>query len=505
MLKNVGANWVYNLAGILTTFILTPVIVGHLGVSGDGVWQIVLANTGLFGLLSLGVPAASVKHFTEHAERGDHPELNRTVGTAAGLYLIMGAAVLVIGAVWFVFFELVYVQGVVPETWRGQARLAYAAVLVQTAGTFFLQLPYAVMTSHHDFVVRNAVMILGYGVRIVLTLALLALSPTLLSVVGGILGSMALEYAVSLFLVRRRYPYVRIQLADFSWRVLGRVLGFSIHVLVLQLGIKLSFQCDALVIGAFLPAENSSFYNRANQFLVYLVEFVVGIGAVVMPMATALDVKGRSRDLGPLLLRWSKVAFSLTLLGGGYVAVLGPEFLAAWIDPRYLEPSQWVLPVLMGSCLVFLPARCVALPLLIGLGRVRLPAAAFLAAGLLNLGLSLLLVGPLGLVGVALGTALPNVLYGLLVLAQTLRVTGVRARSFGAYVLGRPLLGALPGLGLLLFLKLDMGVRGFAWLIPAGAALVALFGVIWLAWVYRDDPYADVAGVLRRIRGRSSA
>ena len=65
----------------------------------------------------------------------------------------------------------------------------------------------------------------------------------------------------------------------------------------------------------------------------------------------------------------------------------------------------------MVSFLIFLPIRGVALPILMGLGKPGRPAVALLVMGLLNLGLSIALIGPLGLVGVALGTAVPNVLF----------------------------------------------------------------------------------------------
>src|SRR5205814_1431989 len=81
---------------------------------------------------------------------------------------------------------------------------------------------------------------------------------------------------------------------------------------------------------------------------------------------------------------------------------------AWWIDPRYERPAGQVLQILMVSYLVFLPVRGVALPILMGLGKPGVPTIGFLIAGLVNLGLSVALAGPLGLAGVALGTAIPN-------------------------------------------------------------------------------------------------
>src|SRR5206468_6913515 len=102
-----------------------------------------------------------------------------------------------------------------------------------------------------------------------------------------------------------------------------------------------------------------------------------------------------------------------------------------------------VLQILMISSLAFLPVRGVALPILMGLGKPRTPTIAFLAAGLMNLALSIALARPLGLAGVALGTAIPNVLFALVVLVIACRELQIGVGRYFAYVVPRAALGAV--------------------------------------------------------------
>jgi len=164
-----------------------------------------------------------------------------------------------------------------------------------------------------------------------------------------------------------------------------------------------------------------------------------------------------------------------------------------------------VLQILMVSGLVFLPVRGVAQPILMGLGKPGLPTVAFLAAGLLNLALSLALVGPFGLSGVALGTAIPNVLFALFVLVLTCRELETSLLAYVRYVVLRAALGALPALALLLWLRLGVGIHTLLDLVAAGLAMVLVFGVTWVLFVYRNDPYLDLAGGLARRRVWSRA
>jgi O-antigen/teichoic acid export membrane protein len=161
----------------------------------------------------------------------------------------------------------------------------------------------------------------------------------------------------------------------------------------------------------------------------------------------------------------------------------------------------------MISYLVFLPMRGVALPILMGLGKPGLPTIGFLVAGVLNLGLSILFIGPLGLAGVALGTAIPNVLFGGLVVVQACRELGTPVAAYLRYVVPRAIVGALPVLALLLWLKVGLGVRTLTEIAAAGVAMVVVFGAIWVFYVYRDDPYVDLRNYLPglRVRQKESA
>ena len=159
----------------------------------------------------------------------------------------------------------------------------------------------------------------------------------------------------------------------------------------------------------------------------------------------------------------------------------------------------------MLSCVVFLPIRGVALPILLGLGKPKLPTIAFVVAGVMNLGLSVLLVGPLGLPGVALGTAIPNVLFGLFVLVVACRELGIPVLRYVEYVVPRVALGTLPVVAFLVWIERGFDVEGLAGLVTAGLAMAMVFAVIWVSFVYRNDPFVDLRSHLVRLRAWSRA
>jgi O-antigen/teichoic acid export membrane protein len=186
-------------------------------------------------------------------------------------------------------------------------------------------------------------------------------------------------------------------------------------------------------------------------------------------------------------------------MAGLFLIVLGPAFIAHWIDPSFERPAGQVLQILMISCLLFLPVRGVAQPILMGIGRPKAPTIAFLGAGSVNLVLSIALARPLGLAGVALGTAIPNVLFAVAILVMACREIGVSPLVYARYVIPRAALGAIPVLALLLWIKHGLQVRDLTGLVAAGVAMLAVFVPTWVFYVYRDDPFVDLRTQLVRV------
>lgn len=497
MLRNIGSTWAVTVVGIAATYVLTPFVIHTLGTEGYGIWTLIASITGFISLLAMGVPMACVRYLAQHVAERDAVKVNEAVGSCAGLYLMLGAAALLAGAAMGGFFLAFYE---LPAGLHAQARLAFGIMVFTVSAGFIGFLPEGIMFAHHDFVVRNLIRVGGILLRLALTVGLLALDASLVLLAVVQLACLVFDVGVGWIFIRRRYPAVRIALSDFNMPMVRRIFSFSVFVLLLHAGARLSFEADALVIGAVLGVGSIPFYVVANSLIVYLMDFIIAIAAVVAPMATKLSTEGRSDELREIFLKWSKVALSLSIMAGLFLIVLGPRFLGWWIDPSFEAPSGRVLQILAVSSLIFLPVRGVALPILMGRGKPRAATVAFVGAGVLNVVISFALAGPLGLVGVALGTAIPNVLFACVVLTIACRELGIPIATYLGYVVPRAALGAVPVLALLIWFRLGLNVASFPGLVGAGSAMVVLFGLTWIFFVYRNDRYVDVQGHLLRLR-----
>jgi O-antigen/teichoic acid export membrane protein len=129
------------------------------------------------------------------------------------------------------------------------------------------------------------------------------------------------------------------------------------------------------------------------------------------------------------------VALCLLLFGGDLIQLwMGPGFEAA-VVPLYVLAAGGIVMVAQG------PTGTI----LLGTGHHRMVAWASLAEIVLNVALSILLVGRFGLAGVAIGTAVPFALLNLFVLMPAAcRAIAVPLRDFAHVILLPAIVGLVP-------------------------------------------------------------
>ena len=133
--------------------------------------------TGYISLMALGVPMACVRYLAQDVAEGDARKMNQTIGSCAGLYLLIGIAAVLIGAglmVAFNFYEI-------PASFETEALLAFGLMVINVSAGFIGLLPEGILFAHHDFVRRNLVRMTGVLLRLGLTIGLLKLEASLVT------------------------------------------------------------------------------------------------------------------------------------------------------------------------------------------------------------------------------------------------------------------------------------------------------------------------------------
>ncbi len=489
MLKNVGSNWFLMAVTGLATFFLMPFNLHHLGTVQYGIWLVISAQTAYLFLLHLGVPMASVREMTQAIAAGDRQKLNGIIASCSVLYVGFGIAAMVLGLPLLLDFEHHYS---VPAELHGSARTAFVIALLQIGIGFLANMPFAILSAYQAFVVKNALQSAAIIFRVIVNVVLVSIDPDLSMVAISLVGLTIFEMVVGWAYVLKTYPDVRPRLADFKVETLRSIVRFSIYVFLLALGSQLAFQTSAIIIGRWMSATDVVTFGVPNSLMIILVQFVGGISSVMMPVATFLHTREEMPELRAVLYKWTKIALALSWCAGVFLLVFGPAFMAFWIKQAYDPEAGYVLRVLMVSYLVLLPVRAVATPLLMGIGDAKWITLATLAAGALNVILSVAWIGPYGLAGMAWATFVPNVLLAFCMVGLVCRAMSIPVRTYLAETMPLPAIGGFAALVVLGWWKAVWGPTDFLGLGVAGLMTLVVCAAIWGGLVLRNDAHVTI-------------
>jgi len=506
MLRSISSNWTLNALQIVVFMILTPFISNAVGNETYGIWEIIVSTSGPLQLLSLGLPMATVRALSAAIARKDGPAATKALGTSLSLTIVLGVVAALLGILAYGAFTNYLIEGEhwinVSETERRGAAIALIVMLANVAFGFALKLPYAIFDAHQDFVARNLIMTGGLFAKLAATVALISWRADLVTLAGVQIGIASLEFFVAMIVSRTRHPMVHFRPQRIEWEEARSLLSFSVFAFLLNMGALLAFRIDALVIGFNEPPVQAAVYGYGNKIFDPFINILLAIGMVLMPMAATESSRGNLDIVKDAFLKWSKIATAIVMLIGGYLMVLGPNFLEAWLGDVYSPVSGRLLQILMVSFFFFLPTRGVALPVLMGLGHAKVPGYGLLGMGITNLILSLILVGPYGITGVAFGTAIPNVLFSILFLREACKRLDLSLTEWFSYAFGRLVPVTLIASGALAIGAYQIPLHGYPRVVAAGILYTALFGVLALAFVFRGDRFLDSGAIIGAIKAR---
>ena len=440
LLRNVLSNWVSYLVTAVIGFLLAPLIVHSLGKTGYGLWSLVLSLTGYFGLLDLGIRSSVGRFVARHAALDNDLDVNRTVSTAFFMLLTGGVLALVATT-------LVVVTGIgrfhLEPEYADSARIALLITGLNMSCILPLSVFSAVLIAFDRFDVVSGITMFCELMRAALVIASLRLGYSLPGLALVTLIVTAIQYSAMFLFVGSVRPQLRIRPSLASFGVCRELFSFGIFRFVWVLAMQLIFYSDAMVIGMFLNAAAIAEFSVAGTLISYGRNAVSLMTDTLYPTATRLHAKEDLLGLQRLLIMGTTFALMTALPICIGLIFLGRQFIVLWMGDAYAS-SAVILTILALPQFASMSQYATAL-ILAGMAKHRIPACLVLAEGVCNIILSILLVRKLGLVGIALGTVIPHVLFAIVIIPlyalRTLHL-GIGEYLLGAYV--RPLICAFP-------------------------------------------------------------
>jgi len=470
------------LGAALASFFLMPLIVHHLGDRIYGFWSLASAFIGYYNLLDLGLSSAVSQYMCVAIGRKDESECRTVFNTALALQLLIGLAALIITAAlaiaapWFchepatvpLFRKVIIILGV--NAALGFPTRVYWAVL-ESELRFHVQSWLALM----NLTLRTGMIVwaiyAGGGLLALSWVALISTLPTM---------------ALQIWLAQREAKWARL---DRRFAQLSRVKSFfsySVYSFMAYVADLVRFQLDPLVISAIIGLAAVTHYKVAGILAQYYMQIISVSVGMLLPVFSRLHGAGNRGDLEQAFFFGTKLSCCLSVFIGLVLTGWGRPFIARWMGVGY-EDGYLPLVVLSIAVLLDTSQRSSA-DLLYATFNHRFYAWTNCAEAVINLGCSLLLARPLGILGVALGTLIGAVV--IRVIVQPWWVCKVSSLEYTRYM--RFLIGNLLRAVLIAVASLGATAWGlkpsFRLLIASVVCSAAIYAVgSWVLVFNRDE------------------
>ncbi len=403
MLRSVFSNWLGLLLMGVISVILTPILIHGLGDVYFGMWVLLSSALDYYGLLDLGMRWTLFRYVARFKGANERAALNQVlltalVGTVAiGLLLVGLTLILVV---------------VLPDFFNvaGPARYRFCWLLVLLGISVAVTLPVYLLGAYlrglQRFDLYNLALIVSAVLRAGLLVAAMRWGYGVLTVGAVTLAVAVVSLAMHWRLVRWADPEVSLELRQFSLALARELASFSFFSFLNNTGERLRSYTDSIVIGRVLGVRLITPFNVATRLIGYFDSIVSSVHGPLMARMSELDGQSRLGDLQQTFLGGTRVTALLSLFCASLLLFDGQAIIRLWVGLEFLSSYPLVLVLAAGYSVALAQHPC-QLVIFARAQYHRILGWWTLAEGVVNILLSIYWAKKYGLLGIALGTAVP--------------------------------------------------------------------------------------------------
>lgn len=441
VIRNVLARWFWYFVSIIIGLFMFPFVIHRLGDPVYGIWILVGSLTGYLGILDLGIALSMVKYISEFKARDDRKALEQVVSSAFLLYCFIGLVSFLIACLLAFIAPKVFDIGILSER---TVRYLIMIVGFQIAIGFPLSIFEGILKGYQRYDMEAYIEAFAIGVRTLLIVVFLLLGYGVVALALMCLVSSIVGHFLRLGFSMRFLKKIRINIKSVKIDTLRLIFNYSWPLLVMVIAGKIVFHTDSIVIGIFMSASAITYYAVGWRLLSCLRQLIELMAATFIPVVSEFGTEKTSQKNQRLLITTAKYASIIILFIGMVLIFFGRRIINFWIGDEYVAAAYPVLVILTISEL-FGMSQSPAGAVILGLAKHKFAAIVNSIQAVANLILSIILVRYLGLVGVALGTAVPYIFFSIFVYPPYVcRLIDLPVFKYIKKAFLPPLLGSIP-------------------------------------------------------------
>jgi O-antigen/teichoic acid export membrane protein len=439
VIKNTYFFFISQLIGFILPLFLTPFLVSKIGQIQFGIYALVLGFTGTFGLFDLSLSSSFIKFISEHYNKGEKEELNKTINTGLFFYIFTSVIVCSVG---FIFADkFISLFNISPELVNMSVTALRISVIV-----FFISSSFgifnSILASLQKMYLTSIVSIITNLLMFIVTILVVMKGYGLIGIMVVILFVTIVNNIISFIYAKRELPYVKISIRSFSKLSLKKMLKIGTQMQVSKLASFASEKYDEFLLGAFSVMNNVTFFNMANRVARFGRLFPMQLYQQGAPVAAELNAKNEKEKLVILLGDATKYISLITAPIFIYIFIFSDLIINSWLGPGF-EISINILRILAIGQFINMIFSAPGNSIIPNIGVPKYQMYEGLIGLFLNIPLSFFLIKYYGIIGAAYGNTISVVVSSFYLFFTSIKFFELHSfKFFGKYIL-KPMLIAL--------------------------------------------------------------
>jgi O-antigen/teichoic acid export membrane protein len=406
VVRNTLVNGLGSVAGVLIYLALTPFLIDEFGLTAYGVFALALTLSFLGGyasLVDLGVEGAVARYVAEARSDGDAERVNRVVST--GLAFFCGLSIVLTPVLVVLSIGLIDVFDV-PDDLRTDAIWCFALVAGQVIFELPARIAYAALEGSQRFTTYQLIELVRAFAQASVFAAAIVFDWSIAALGAALPFGSLIVLVVGWWLAKRTIPELRVSPRLVSRDVFRTLMSFGGSLFIIRLTGTVYRQMDKAIIGIALGARYVTTYEIANR-IHSGAAMVQSIAASALLPAAAYS-RERLDIIRDMYVRGTTYTVAAALPVTVAAFIFAEPLIRTWVGEDLLDatvPTQLFLVYL-----AFVVVHIVGATMAVALGHTRVMTTVAVGNLAVNLGLSVALVGPLGIEGVVLGTVIAQTL-----------------------------------------------------------------------------------------------
>ena len=410
----IAVSYLNTVVNMAVSLILTSFLLKKLGDTEYGLYQTIASFVNYLVLFEFGIGTVMTRNIAVSRSKNDTDKLHSTFSTMFAITIFFSIMIAAVSIAFYAYIDRIYAKTMTVDQ-ISYAKQLFILLTVYLLAVFYTQCfdGFILGMEQYSFSKMRAIIISLLKLTATLILVCLRQRAVVVVLIDLCLSLMALAFTAGYCMKAFK---LRFRLKQFDRAILAASIPLCFALFVQSIINQANSNVDKFVIGVSMSVEDVALYSVTQFFFSFFATIMTIPVSMYLPeMARVMANNPSGEELTQKLIKPGRMEAMIggVLLGG--IFAVGKPFIAMFFGGPKVEAWKYALVVLIPMYVNMTDA--VIISVLDVLNKRLARSLALLGTAILNVILTVLLIGKYGILGAVIGTAVSLLLGNILIMS----------------------------------------------------------------------------------------